>query len=140
MTPIRHVASRPPIAASPHISIRQAAEIMAQKRVGLLILVEGGKLYGVISERDIVEAVARGISPSDEVSKIAKRDVVTIDVDADVREAAMLMRRHGIRHLVVTSGGEIYGVISVRDLVREKEILTAIAEFPRIETEMASAD
>ncbi|MFN3805046.1 MAG: CBS domain-containing protein [Pyrobaculum sp.] len=140
MTPVRHIASRPPITASPHISIREAAGIMAQRRIGLLILVEGGKLYGVVSERDIVEAVAQGVPPGEEVSKIAKREVVTIDADVNIREAATLIRRHGIRHLVVMSRGEIYGVISVRDLVREKEILASIAEFPRLETELAAAD
>ncbi len=113
------IAKRPPITASPGISIREAAAIMANRRIGLLVLVEGGELFGVVSERDIVRAVARGVSPERPVALIATRDVIKIEADADVAEAARLMASRGVRHLVVTKNGELYGVISIRDIVDE---------------------
>ncbi len=140
MTPVRHIASKPPVTASPTISIREAAEIMTKRRIGLLVLVQGGEVFGVVSERDIVNAVARGIHPSEEVSKIASRNVISIEAEASVRDAAMLIRKHNVRHLVVTSGGQLYGVLSIRDLINESEILKSIAEFTQIKTEEAAAD
>lgn len=140
MTPVRNIASRPPIVAPPDITIREAASIMSQRRIGLLVLVEGEEIYGVVSERDIVEAVAAGVSPTEKVASIAKRRVITIEADATVREAAALMRRYGIRHLVVTSGGKLYGVLSIRDVVRERDVFKSLAEFPQPEIELSSAD
>ncbi|AEA12431.1 signal-transduction protein [Thermoproteus uzoniensis 768-20] len=132
------IASRPPITAEPGITIREAASIMAKRRIGLLVLVEGGRLYGVVSERDIVRAVAAGLSPERPAALIATRDVVTIDAESDVLEAARLMARRGIRHLVVVKGGELYGVVSVRDIVREAAQLAAAAAGPE-EAEHAMA-
>jgi len=121
-------ASRPPITADAEISIREAARIMAERRVGLLILTKGGELYGVVSERDIVRAVAEGLDVEKPASSIATTRIVTVDADADISEAAELFRRHGIRHLVVTKGGKLYGVLSIRDLVREREVLRHVAD------------
>jgi CBS domain-containing protein len=116
---VRALASRPPVTARPDISIKEAAAVMARRRIGLLVLVEGDGIYGVVSERDIVRAVAGGVDMGRPVALIATRDVVTVDADAPVAEAARLMYSRGIRHLVVTEGGRLYGVLSVRDLIGE---------------------
>ena len=113
------IARRHPITAPYNISIKETASIMTKKRIGLLVLVKEVRLFGVVSERDIIRAVAQGISPEEPASLIATRGVVTIEADEDVIKAAKLMREHGVRHLVVTKGGELYGVVSVRDIVNE---------------------
>ncbi|MEM4632862.1 MAG: CBS domain-containing protein [Pyrobaculum sp.] len=140
MTPVKYIASKPPITASPDITIKEAAEIMVEKKIGFLVLVDGEEIYGVVSERDIIESVAAGISPMEKVSVIAKRMVIKIDADATIKEAASLMRKYGIRHLVVTQKGRLYGVLSIRDLVREREIFKSISEFPQPELFTAPAD
>jgi len=135
-------ASRPPITAEAGISIREAARIMAERRIGLLVLTKGGELYGVVSERDIVRAVAEGVDMEKPASSIATTRVVTVDANADISEAAELFRRHGIRHLVVTKGGELYGVLSIRDLVQEREVLQHVAETfaPALDCTLPSGD
>jgi len=135
-------ASRPPITAEADISIREAARIMAERRIGLLVLTKGGELYGVVSERDIVRAIAEGVDVEKPVSSIAVTRVITVDADAHISEAAELFRRHGIRHLVVTKGGKLYGVLSIRDLVREREVLRHVADTftPALDYVLPSGD
>ncbi|MEZ0318545.1 MAG: CBS domain-containing protein [Pyrobaculum sp.] len=129
MTKVRNFTSKPPVTAPPEVTIRQVAALMAEKRVGLVVLAKEGQVVGVVSERDVVRAVGEGVDLDKPAVEIATRQVVTIDADAPVSEAAATFRRHGIRHLVVLEGGRLYGVLSIRDLVRDKELLRSLAEF-----------
>ncbi|MEM0463102.1 CBS domain-containing protein [Pyrobaculum sp.] len=129
MTKVRSFASRPPITAPPEATIRQVAALMAERRVGLVVLTREGQIVGVVSERDVVRAVGEGVDLDKPAAEIATRQVVTIDADAPIAEAASLFRKHGIRHLVVLEGGRLYGVLSIRDLVKDRELLRSLAEF-----------
>ncbi len=117
-----------PITIEESSSIRWAAKVMADSKVGLLVVIDPfdkGKVKAVVSERDIVKAVAKSLNLEDNVLTIATMDVVKVDVNDRVDEAALLMSKHGIRHLVVTKEGKLYGVVSMRDLVGEERILKA---------------
>jgi len=94
---------------------------MADKRVGFLLVFEGEKLVGVLSERDFTrKLIPSGRSAHDaRVSDLMTREVITVTVAHHVRDCVSLMDRHGIRHLPVDDGHRIVGVISVRDLLRE---------------------
>ena len=122
------LVKRSPITIEEGSSIRWAARLMADNRVGLLVVVdpfEKGKVKAVVSERDIVRAVAKGLNLDDSVMTIATKNVITVDVNDRVDEAAILMSKHGIRHLIVTKEGKLYGVVSMRDLVGEERIIKA---------------
>jgi len=115
----------------PHSArIAEAAKLMSKQRVGLVVLTdpdEKSQVIGVVSERDIIRGLAKGLTPKSPVSKIATRTVVTIASDSDVGKAARLLTEKGIRHLVVLDDRQrLSGVISVRDLVAERETLKAI--------------
>jgi len=126
---IRDFVKRPPVTITPNATIRDAAELMAKEKIGLLVVVEGGRIAGVVSERDIVRAVAFKVNLSERVEKIMTKTVVTIEADAHVREAAELFRLYNIRHLVVTERGTLYGVISIRDIVKEQRLLEEISNM-----------
>ena len=129
---VAQFASTDVVKATPDISIKDAAKILKEKNIGLLVLVDGkdpDRVIGVVSERDLVRAVAEGIDMSRPVWDIATRSVVTIDVDEPLSKAADLMRRHNIRHLVVTKDGRLYGVLSIKDLVYEENALKVIAGY-----------
>lgn len=103
------------------MSMRAAAETMAEDGIGLLVVANpDGRLAGVVSERDLVHVVAAaGDVDGDRVADRMADDVVTIDRDADVATAARTMARADIRHLVVVdSEGSPIGVVSVRDVLR----------------------
>ncbi len=125
---VGNLVKKSPITIEEGSSIRWAARVMDDNKVGLLVVVDPfdkGNVKAVVSERDIVKAVAKGLDLDDNVLTIATRNVVKVDVNDRVDEAALLMSKHGIRHLVVTKEGKLYGVVSMRDLVGEERILKA---------------
>jgi CBS domain-containing protein len=93
---------------------------MAEQNIGFLVVVENGRMVGVLSERDVVRSLAERGNLSVKVSDICKRDIITLQADATLEEAAEKMGKHGIRHIVVVNkSGELIGVVSVRDLIQE---------------------
>lgn len=108
-------------AASPADTALSALKSMAEKYIGFLVVLEGQKLVGVISERDFGrKVVLAGRTAKDTlVSDIMTREVVTVTPADRFGDCLQLMDRHGIRHLPVVEGGRVVGVVSVRDLMRE---------------------
>lgn len=99
-------------------SCEDAARLMAERRIGSVGVRRGGKLIGLVSERDLLSAFVLGGDPSRTALREAMRPgVPVISVQATDGECAQLMRNHGTRHLAVTDGDEIVGVISMLDLV-----------------------
>lgn len=100
-------------------TLERAARDFAGEYLGLLIVVEQDRLVGVLSERDIVRSLGEGDDPAEtHVFDVMTEDVVTADVETEIADAVQLMLDDEIRHLVVTSGGAPYGIISARDLLR----------------------
>ncbi|MEZ0248045.1 MAG: CBS domain-containing protein [Thermoproteus sp.] len=118
------IARRPVVVIESGSSIREAARIMAERRIGFLPVVSSGRLVGVVSERDIVRAAASGADPTSPVDSIMKREVVTVQFNDDIEAVWSLMKSLGIRHVVVMKGDEIYGVISIRDFLAERMALS----------------
>jgi len=108
-------------AASPADTALSALRSMAEKYIGFLVVLEGEKLVGVISERDFGrKVVLAGRTVKDTlVSEIMTREVVTVTFADRFADCLKLMDRHGIRHLPVVDGSRVVGVVSVRDLMRE---------------------
>ena len=119
------------VTVEPEASLMDAAKLMSSNRVGLLVVVDPfdkGKIVGVISERDIVNAVARGGSIYSPIENLMTKQVITISKEARLDEAAMTMSKFGIRHLVVVNeDSSLFGVVSVRDIVAEERIIKALS-------------
>lgn len=112
------LASRDLVAVGPIDSIRRCAEVMTDAGVGSAIVLDGRRLAGIVTERDVLGAVARGTDlDTTDVAKLMTCDVVTVEPDWEVYEAAAEMSARRIRHLVVRDAGEVVGVVSVRDLL-----------------------
>jgi CBS domain-containing protein len=91
---------------------------MHKHRVGSAVVQDGELLAGIITERDVLRAVANAVdADGDAVSEHMSPEVVTAGPDWDVAEAASAMIKHRVRHLVVYEGGQLLGVLSVRDLL-----------------------
>lgn len=98
-------------------TLRHAAEVMAEELVGLLVVRDPRGILGVLSERDLVQALADGADPDrDRVSDVMSDRPITFDADATLRQAAEAMLTGSIRHLVVPAGDEV-GVVSMRDVL-----------------------
>jgi CBS domain-containing protein len=92
---------------------------MSQQNIGAVAVLDGGKLVGVFSERDVMSrVVVPGLSPDDTpVAKVMTRDIVVGYPGEDVDEAIQKMASVGCRHLPVVDDGNLVGMISIRDLL-----------------------
>ncbi len=126
------------ISVTPDKTVRDAAKVMANKGIGFLVVVDSSdprKVVGVLSERDIIRALASNKEDA-KVEELMTKDVVTVKDTDTLYKAAKLMREHGIRHLVVVNEDGIpVGVLSIRDLTYEEGALKALAE--EIESEFS---
>ena len=98
-------------------TLAEAARKMWNQQTGSLLVTDGEDLVGIITERDILKAVATG-TPLHEarISEVMTKDVVTVGPGTSLREAAKIMADRWIRHLPVLDGGKLVGIISQRDL------------------------
>ena len=105
---------------APNDPVIDAIRLMAQKGVGAVLVMEGAKLVGIISERDYARKVAlHGRSSADTaVREIMTAEVVTVGLQQTVAECMRIVTEHRIRHLPVMDGDEVAGVISIGDLVK----------------------
>ena len=108
------------LTVGPGHSLRDAASKMVEKRTGAAIVIdEELPTPRIITERDILHAVAGGQSPDDEqVGEHMSDSVIAAAPDWSLERAAAEMSRRGIRHLVVYEGPDLIGVLSMRDIVR----------------------
>ena len=103
-------------------SVAYAAKMMRDEDVGIAPIVEGDRLVGVLTDRDIaVRVVAEGRDPEQmKVTEVASRDVVTLDPQQDLDEALRLMARHQVRRLpVVEEDGRLVGIVAQADVAQD---------------------
>ena len=105
----------------PDARVFDALGLMAEKDVGALVVMEGGRLTGIISERDYArKVILHGKSSHDlSVREIMTEELVTVQSSRRVEECMALMTEHRVRHLPVTEGERLLGVLSIGDLVKE---------------------
>ena len=113
---------RTPVTISASATIRQAAEVFAREKIGLLVVassVSPVKAEAVISERDVVRAVAKGTPLTAQLDSVATKKLVSVKRSDRPSKAVRLMMEKGIRHLPVYDGDKLTGLLSVRDVLRE---------------------
>jgi CBS domain-containing protein len=114
---IREVMTEPVVTAEPEASVREVAELMRERHVGSVILVEHARPVGFVTDRDLaVGVLADGRGGDDRAIDHASAPVVTGSPDMDVEEAAELMARHGIQRLPVLDGERLTGIVTLTDL------------------------
>jgi CBS domain-containing protein len=116
---IRDVMTESVVTASSSAAVREVAELMRERHVGSVVLVdEAGNAEGIVTDRDLaVSVLADGRDPGDRACDHASAPVVTGTVDMDVSAAAELMVAHAIRRLPVLDGRRLTGIVTLDDLV-----------------------
>jgi CBS domain-containing protein len=110
--------SRNLLTVTPDVALTEVAQRMVSRDVGAVLVFEDGRLVGILTERDVLRAVAGGLDDGTVVADWMTRDPDTLDSDETTRQAATLMIHGGFRHLPVMEGGEVVGMLSIRDLMR----------------------
>ena len=110
-------------------TVLEAAQTMAEKRIGSLLVIEAGEMVGIVTETDVVRKViaARLPASSTRVGAMMSYPLIQIDINHTVRDASRLMAEERIRHLAVTENNKVVGLLSVRDLVK----MVSVRDRPR---------
>jgi CBS domain-containing protein len=117
----RIISGRPVVTQPPTATVRQAARVMAERCIGAVPVVEGRNLIGIFTERDIVAkvvALGRDIDRS-RLEEVMTRRPETVSTHCPLPEVLDVMINGGFRHLPVMSGGEVVGVVSMRDILAD---------------------
>jgi CBS domain-containing protein len=138
---VREGMSSVVLTVGPDHTLREAARQMARRGVGAAVVIDPEEPGpGIVTERDILDSIGAGQDPASErVRDHLTADVVFAAPDWSLEEAAVAMVRGRFRHLVVTEGGEISGILSVRDIVRCWTDDGAICDVPESATFGAAA-
>ena len=117
---VRDVMSPAVVTVGPTHTMRQVAKVMAARKVGAAVVHDpDADGPGILTERDMLEAIADGQDPDVEpASEHLTREAVVAAPDWPLLQASLAMRSGGFRHLVVCEGDEVVGVLSVRDVLR----------------------
>jgi CBS domain-containing protein len=119
---IKDVMTSNPCSIDAEKSVAYAAKMMREEDVGLAPIVEGDKLIGMLTDRDIaIRVVAEGRNPEQvKVADVASKQVVTIDPQQELDEALRVMAKHQVRRLaVLEEDGKLVGVVAQADIARE---------------------
>lgn len=117
-TPLGKLARRPALGVAAATPLREALGLMHERGIGsLLVLDDAGAAAGILTRHDILGRIALPQRPLDTpIGAVASAPVHTLDRHATGQDAALLMSRHGVRHVPVTEGGRVVGIVSERDL------------------------
>jgi CBS domain-containing protein len=110
--------SRDLLSVSPGDSLSEVAQRMVDRDVGAVLVMDGSELSGILTERDVLRAVAAGIEERSVVSDWMTRDPDTMSPNDTTQQAAVLMIHGGFRHLPLMDGSDVVGMLSIRDLMR----------------------
>jgi CBS domain-containing protein len=123
MTTIREVMSTDMVQVTPSTTVAEAATIMSTKKVGSALVMEGKTLVGIFTERDVLRAVASEFDAEHhQVGSFMTAEPTTIGPDADTHEGLSSMFAFGFRHMPVVEGGQVIGVVSMRDLTPHEQL------------------
>ena len=106
------------LTVDPSAPVTEVAKRMVAKDVGAVLVFEEGAICGILTERDVLRAVADGLDDATLVRDRMTANPETLDADDTTERAAVLMIHGGFRHLPVVEQGEVVGVLSIRDLMR----------------------
>src|SRR5215218_2129031 len=117
MPVVRKHMSRDLLSVEPGDRIAEVAQRMVERNIGAVLVLDSGRLAGIMTERDLMRAVARGLHGDAVVSDYMTRDPESIEPDDTTEHAAVLMLHGGFRHLPVVDGDDVVGILSIRDLM-----------------------
>jgi CBS domain-containing protein len=118
MADARTHMSRSLLTVAPGLRLAEVAERMVSRDVGAVLVLEDERLVGILTERDVLRAVAGGIDSDTTVADWMTHDPETMEPDEPIRQAAVLMIHGGFRHLPIVQGEQVVGMLSIRDLMR----------------------
>ena len=120
---VADVMTSDPLTATPSETVAEATGRMRDRKVGSVVVVDGRRAIGILTERDLVKIAAAGADPSTtKVSEWMTEDPDVVAPDVEVTDAWTSLAEHGYRHIPVVDGDTLVGIVSMRDLMRISQI------------------
>jgi CBS domain-containing protein len=134
VTKVRDVMTAEPIVLQQDQSIANAAQAMRDNAVGAILVVDGDKLCGLVTDRDlVVRAVAESALPDSPVGQVVSPDLIAVGADDDADDATRVMQANAVRRLPVMDNGRIVGIVSIGDLAVSRGEDSALADISAAE-------
>lgn len=131
---VRHVMNKSVVTAKPELTLKEASAVMTKLHIGSLVVMEGKKILGIITNSDIIKAIAvsKGVE-STTVTDIMSKNVIKVEPDKELEDAVDLMIKNKIKKLPVVDGNKLIGIITTSDIiVVEPKLIASIADLVSI--------
>jgi len=128
---VRDIMRKEVMTAKPDATVKEAAAAMSRLHIGSLVVVAEEKIVGIVTERNVLTAIASGKDPElTTVEEVMAKNVITIKPDEKIDTAVALMAEHKIKKLPVVDGGKLVGIITASDIiVVEPKLIESIANL-----------
>jgi CBS domain-containing protein len=128
---IREIMTESPVTMDVSASVTDAAQAMQQNQIGDVIVVQSGRIHGLVTDRDlVVRVLAEGREPrSTRVGDVCSPDPACLSPDDDVSSAVRLVRERAVRRIPIVEGDRPVGVLSIGDLAIERDSRSALADI-----------
>lgn len=128
---VREVMNKNVVTAEPDITVKEAARMMSQFHIGSLVILKDKKIVGIVTERNVLVAVAQGKDAElTTVEEIMSKNVITVASDKTIEDAVNLMVEHKIKKLPVVDGDKLIGIITASDIaVIEPKLIEGIVSL-----------
>jgi CBS domain-containing protein len=132
---VGEVMTRNPVALSADSSVVDAARAMSDMRIGTVVVMDGNKPCGIVTDRDItVRAIATGSDPATtKLADISSKDLAVVRPDQSVDDAMQMMKAHDVKRVLVMSESRLEGIVSLGDLAREGDGENVVEDISRAE-------
>jgi CBS domain-containing protein len=128
---VRDVMSPRPKILDADATVAAAAALMRAEDIGDVMVIAEGRLYGILTDRDIVvRALARGLDPNETcIGDICSRELTTVSPDDGIGHAVRMMRAKALRRLPVQEHGEVIGMLTIGDIAVARDVHSALADI-----------
>ena len=128
---VKDVMNKNVVVAKSDVTIKEASKVMSQYKIGSLVILKGNEIKGIITDTDIVNAIAKDKDVDSTImEQIMSKKVMTIDPEQTIEEAVDIMMKHKISRLPVVEEGKIKGIITATDIiVVEPKLIESIASL-----------
>lgn len=108
------------VSLPPSTTIGDLVDVLQERRIGAVVVVDQGSLAGIVSERDVVRFARGALTLEDPLSTIMTTTVITCSPEDEARDLAEIMTRQRFRHLPVVEDGDLVGIVSIGDIVKAR--------------------
>jgi CBS domain-containing protein len=128
---VRDIMTAAPVTVEPQTSVTTVAQVMRDQNIGAVLVTEGDRLRGLVSDRDlVVRTLAEGADPQETtVSRACSSDLITVSPEEELAHAVRLMREHSVRRVPVVENGAPVGIVSLGDLAIERDPESALGDI-----------